>query len=106
MSVSTKNYSEQDTELLKELYEQFGNEGLDEIATRLGKTLRSVRAKLVKEQIYTAPAKKDAQRKNGKTKKEIIRDLENLGVSPEGGDGATKEFLTNVKTLIESIQNG
>ena len=79
---------------------QLGNDGLDEIASEVGKTVRSVRAKLVREGIYVAPDK-TTTRKDGPTKKELLRELEiavgeNIDVT--NFMGATKQgiqFLVN-----------
>ena len=37
-----------------EMYNELGNDGLDEIADSLGKSVRSVRSKLVREGVYVA----------------------------------------------------
>ena len=102
--MSREGYSEQDRQKALDMYAQLGNDGLETIADELGKTINSVRAKLVKEGVYIIPEKKPNQKKNGPSKKEIIRDLEKLGLAPDGLDGATKQGLNNIKLLIEEFK--
>ena len=70
------NYTEEDVTKLTSMYQELGNEGMDQIAETLGKSVRSVRAKLVREGIYIAPEKKasakkdkDVEKKGDETKK-------------------------------------
>lgn len=110
MAISTKNYSQEQTNQLKNLYTELGNNGLPEISQIMSKPIKSIRAKLVKEQVYIVPEKPASKRKNGPSKKEIVIELGKLGVPPEGLDGATKLALNNVKakiiSLMERIENG
>lgn len=101
---ATNNYTEEQTKQIIDLYNELGNEGLPEIATKVGKTVNSVRAKLVKEGIYEPSEKSSNRKKQGASKKEILRELENLGLRPDGLEGATKNALENIKTLIESFK--
>ena len=68
----TANYTDEQIDTISAMYQDLGNDGLDEIATQVGKTVRSVRAKLVREGIYVAPDK-TTTRKDGPTKKELLR---------------------------------
>ena len=102
--MSREGYSEQERETVLSMYDEIGNEGLKDIAEAVGKSINSVRAKLVKEKAYNAPEKKPNQRKNGPSKKEIIRELGELGLSPDGLEGTTKLGLNNIKKLIEDIK--
>jgi len=105
----TQNYTSAQTERIKELYETHGNSGIQLIADELEKSPNSVRAKLVREQVYMAPEKPIKIRKNGPSKKEIIREFEEFGFSTDALDGlqgATKAALNEVKNYIERIQNG
>lgn len=89
------NYSETDMSVLTNMYGELGNEGLDRIAETLNKTVRSVRAKLVREGLYVAPEKGAAKaKKEGPTKKELLNDLEKVAPFPvDGLVGATKEAI-------------
>ena len=58
------------------MYEELGNDGLDQIAAELDKTVRSVRSKLVREGVYVASPKKAAAKQEGPSKKEILREIE------------------------------
>jgi len=88
------NYTEEDVTKLTSLYQELGNEGMDQIAETLGKSVRSVRAKLVREGIYIAPEKKASAKKDGPTKKELLVELEGIAPFPvDGFMGATKEAI-------------
>ena len=92
------NYSETDMSVLTNMYGELGNEGLDRIAETLNKTVRSVRAKLVREGLYVAPEKGAAKaKKEGPTKKELLNDLEKVAPFPvDGLVGATKEAISHL----------
>jgi hypothetical protein len=92
------NYSETDMSVLTNMYGELGNEGLDRIAETLNKTVRSVRAKLVREGLYVAPEKGAAKaKKEGPTKKELLNDLEKIAPFPvDGLVGATKEAISHL----------
>ena len=89
------NYTDTDMSVLTNMYGELGNDGLDRIATTLNKTVRSVRAKLVREGLYIAPEKGTAKaKKEGPTKKELLLDLEKVAPFPvDGFMGATKEAI-------------
>ena len=65
------------------------------IAQAMGKAVRSVRSKLVREGVYVAAEKTaKAKRDEGPTKKEMLIELETLATFPvEGFMGATKEAI-------------
>jgi hypothetical protein len=92
------NYSETDMSVLTNMYGELGNDGLDRIAETLNKTVRSVRAKLVREGLYVAPEKGAAKaKKEGPTKKELLNDLEKIAPFPvDGLVGATKEAISHL----------
>jgi len=96
--VKKVNYSETDMSVLTNMYGELGNEGLDRIAETLNKTVRSVRAKLVREGLYVAPEKGAAKaKKEGPTKKELLNDLEKVAPFPvDGLVGATKEAISHL----------
>ena len=101
MMAKEPNYTEAQVETLKELYAQLGNDQLAQIAETLGKTERSVRAKLVREGLYVAPVKAAKAKDTGPSKKEILRDLEGAGFEPTGLEGATKEALSRILNLVQ-----
>ena len=71
-----------------------------EIADTVGKSVRSVRSKLVREGVYVAQPKKVTRKVEGPTKKEILRDLEGTGFDVKGFEGATKEALTRLLGMV------
>ena len=101
--MKTQNYSELEREKLLEMYEEGGNDTIPQIAETLGKSINSVRAKLVREKVYIAPDKSIRVKKNGLSKKEILIELENLGIVPDGLEGATKQALLNIKERLENV---
>lgn len=96
----TVNYTDAQIEKMGEMYAELGNEGLDQIAEALGKTVRSVRSKLVREGLYQAAPKKTAAKKDmGPSKKELLNELEAVvGFDVTPLQGATKE---GIQRLIE-----
>ena len=61
----------------------------------MGKTVRSVRSKLVREGVYVAQPKKASTKQQGPTKKELLRDL-SANMDVQGLEGATKEAITRL----------
>lgn len=94
------NYTEAQTEQLHNLYAELGTAGLDKIADQLGKTVRSVRAKLVRDGLYVAGEKAASAKATGPSKKELLRDFETAGFDPTGLEGATKEALARILNHI------
>ena len=95
------NYSDEDVSKLRTMYAELGNAGLDEIAKALGKSLRSVREKLVRDGLYVAPEKSaKATKEDGPSKKELLMELEAKGFDPEGFEGATKDAIKRVISLV------
>jgi hypothetical protein len=101
-SVNTPNYTEAQVEQLHNLYAELGSANLQSIAEALGKTVRSVRAKLVRDGLYVAPEKTTTARSTGASKKEILREFESTGFDPAGLEGATKEALVRVLNHIRT----
>lgn len=99
----TVNYTAEMVERMVTMYEQLGNEGMDEIADAVGRPVRSVRSKLVREGVYVAaPAKAKAKREEGPTKKDLLNELEGLVAFDVGGlMGATKEAIAHVIALAQ-----
>jgi len=91
MAQSQTNYS---AELTSQIVEQY-QAGVDvaEIATAIDKSVRSVRSKLVREGVYVAKPKVASKKVQGPTKKELLRDLENLEFDVTGFEGATKDAI-------------
>ena len=73
---------------------------VDQIADTVGKTVRSVRSKLVREGVYVAKEKVATRKVEGPTKKEILRDLDATGFDTKGFEGATKEALTRLLGMV------
>lgn len=96
----TVNYTDAQIEQMNSMYAELGNEGLEQIAEALGKTVRSVRSKLVREGVYQASPKKTAVKKDmGPSKKELLNELEAVvGFDVTPLQGATKE---GIQRLIE-----
>ena len=99
----TVNYTAEMVERMVAMYEQLGNEGMDEIAEAVGRPVRSVRSKLVREGVYVAaPAKTKAKREEGPTKKDLLNELEALvDFDVTGLTGATKEAIAHVIALAQ-----
>ena len=94
------NYTAEMVDSMIEMYNEVGNDGLDDIADTLGKTVRSVRSKLVREGVYVASPKKTAAKQDGPSKKEILRDIEAQGFDVTGFEGATKAELTRLISVV------
>lgn len=95
------NYSDEDLAKLRELYLEKGNDGLESIAEALGKSLRSIRAKLVREGLYVAPEKSAKVAKvEGPSKKELLLALDAKGIDPKGFEGASKDAIARVIALV------
>lgn len=103
MTATTKvNYTEAQVNQLHDLYAKLGSENLDSIAESLGKTVRSIRAKLVRDGLYVAPIKAAGVKATGSSKKEILREFETAGFDPTGLEGATKEALVRVLNHVRT----
>lgn len=95
------NYTPEMTAAIIEQYEQ--GISLEQIAETIGKTVRSVRSKLVREGVYVAQEKAPARKAEGPTKKEILKALDETGFNTQGFDGATKEALTRLLELAQTL---
>jgi len=96
----TANCSAEMVDQMIEMYNELGNDGLDQIAEEMDKSVRSVRSKLVREGVYIASPKKTAARQDGPSKKEILRDIESVGFDVSGFEGATKAALTRLMGVV------
>ena len=90
------NYTEELTAAIVQRYQD--GETVEAIAESIGKAVRSVRSKLVREGVYVAAEKPvKAKREEGPTKKELMRDLEAIAPFPvDGLMNATKEAIQAV----------
>lgn len=94
-------YTEEEKNKLLSLYEELGTENLELIAEKLDRPVKSIRSKLVREQVYVA-TKPGYIKKTGKSKKELLRDLEGIiDIDVTGFLGANKESLLS---LIEFLK--
>ena len=76
---------------------------VDEIANAIGKSVRSVRSKLVREGVYIPQEKKTSKKVQEPTKKELLRTLDELVDFPTTGLlGATKESILDLIKFAES----
>lgn len=94
-------YTEEQTQQLLKLYSIYGTDNIENIAKELDKPIKSVRSKLVKEKVYVSGST-GYIKKTGKSKKELLRDLESIiGIDTSGFIGATKE---SISSLIEFLK--
>lgn len=95
------NYTEAQTAQMIEDYQ--AGQTVEDIALAMGRAVRSVRSKLVREGVYVAAEKPvKAKREEGPTKKELMRELEAIAPFPvEGLMNATKDAI---QAIIEHLQ--
>lgn len=91
----TVNYTDEMVERMIARYQELGNDGIETIADEMGRSVRSVRSKLVREGVYIATLKAPAAPKDaGPTKKELLNQLEDVvGFDVTPLQGATKEGI-------------
>ena len=94
------NYTPEMLERMVAMYEDLGNDGIEEIAESLGKTVRSIRSKLVREGVYVATPKGASNKSEGPSKKELLREIEAKGFDTTGFEGATKIALSRLLGLV------
>lgn len=95
------NYTEELTASIVQRYQ--AGESVETIAESIGKAVRSVRSKLVREGVYVAaekPAK--AEKVEGPTKKELMRELE--AVAPFAVDGFMNATKEAIQALIDHLK--
>ena len=95
------NYS---VEMTDKIISQYQNgTSVDEIADAIGKSVRSVRSKLVRDGVYIPQEKKTSKKVQEPTKKELLRTLDELVDFPTTGLlGATKESILDLIKFAES----
>ena len=92
MPKKAPNYSEELTMQVIASYQ--AGSPVEDIAEAIGKSVRSVRSKLVREGVYVAAEKPTAKRDNGPTKKELFAELRTaLPDVPEGAFAMSKEAM-------------
>jgi hypothetical protein len=102
------NYTDEMTAKVVEMYVTSENDNsvdnLEAIAVAVGKTAKSIRAKLVKEGAYVVVEKSATKVKDdGPTKKDLINDLTDLtGLELAGIDGANKPALTELVEFLRA----
>lgn len=94
------NYTPEMLDRMVAMYEDLGNDGIPEIAETLGKTVRSIRSKLVREGVYVASPKGASNKTEGPSKKELLREIEAKGFDTTGFEGATKIALSRLLGLV------
>ena len=78
---------------------------LDAIADEIGKSVRSVRSKLVREGVYIAKPKTPSQKRDEPTKKELLNQLETIApFEVTGFMGATKSAISDLISHLELKQ--
>lgn len=97
------NYTPEMVAQMTEMYQELGNDGLEQIAEAMQRGVRSVRAKLVREGVYVAPeAPVKEKLPEGPTKKEMLDELESLvDFDVTGFMGANKDAIA---ALIAHLQ--
>jgi hypothetical protein len=103
-AAAKQNYTEELTAAIVQRYQ--AGEPVETIAESIGKAVRSVRSKLVREGVYVAVEKPKAQAKvEGPSKKELVNELESLVDFPvDGLMGATKEAIAHVIALARAVK--
>lgn len=98
------NYTEELTAKVISDYQE--GVDLDTIADTIGKSVRSVRSKLVREGVYVPkPKSASAKTSDGPTKKELLNKLESIApFEINGFIGATKSALSDLLIHLETKQ--
>jgi hypothetical protein len=103
MADAKVNYTADMVDTAKTFYGENGNEGMAELATLLGRSVRSVRAKLVREGVYVADVKPEPKAKDdGPTKAELLEAIEAAGFDADGLRGATSAALARVLAVVSA----
>jgi plasmid maintenance system antidote protein VapI len=103
-ATAKQNYTEEMTNKLVSDYQS--GVSVETLAETLGKSVRSVRSKLVREGVYIAAEKPVKTAKvEGPSKKEMLNELEALVDFPvDGFMGATKEAIAHVIALAQAVK--
>lgn len=100
-TAKTVNYTDEMTQAIVSGYQE--GQSVEALAEAIGKSVRSVRSKLVREGVYVAQPKAKARKDEGPSKKEILRDIEATGFDVEGFQGATKDALTRLLAMTSAV---
>jgi len=101
MAKTSVNYTAEMVATATAFYAENGNGGMAELAETLGRSVRSVRAKLVREGVYVADVKQTPTAKvEGPTKAELLEAMAGRGFDVTGLEGATKDALVRVSELL------
>jgi|TARA_R110002153_G_scaffold3244_4_gene15765 hypothetical protein len=93
------NYNETMTTQITDQY--VAGVDLETIAESIGRSVRSVRSKLVREGVYVTPPKPEkADIVSGPTKIELLTILEATGLDVAGLEGATKDAISRLITAV------
>jgi len=93
------NYTAEQVTSMVDAYQ--AGTSVDALAEQMGKSVRSVIAKLVREGVYVAQEKPKANKVEGPTKKELLIELERrVSFDVNGLMGATKEAI---QSLIDAF---
>ena len=93
--MKTPNYTQAQVAQITDAYQQ--GQDIEQIADAVGKSVRSVRSKLVREGVYVAKPKTTSKKVLGPTKKELLIELEEIApFSVDGFMGATKEAINDL----------
>ena len=107
MATKTPNYTSEQVAYMVETYDaEPTRETVDRLATELGKSARSVIAKLARETTYVKEEKpKAAAKQEGPTKGEMLTTLAKIAptVDVDGLAGANKAAIQSVIDLVEAL---
>ncbi len=92
-----QNYTPEMTAQIVEQYQ--AGVSVEDLATSIEKSVRSVRSKLVREGVYVAKPKATARKSDEPTKKELLNELETVyPFDVNGLTGATKDAIKDLLT--------
>jgi hypothetical protein len=95
LQMAKPNYDETMTTQIVDQYVAGTN--LETIAESIGRSVRSVRSKLVREGVYVAlPKPEKTEVVSGPTKAELLTELAATGLEIKGLEGATKEAISRL----------
>ena len=98
-NMATQNYTAELTAKIVSDYK--AGVDVNDIASAIDKSVRSVRSKLVREGVYVAKPVTKSTKVMGPTKKELLIELQdNYGYDVSGLEGATKEAISHLMTVL------
>ena len=104
---TSTNYTEEMIDQITDMYAEMGNDGMDAIAEAVGRSVRSVRSKLVTLGVYVKQDKPvAAAKREGPTKKDMLNSLEAIvPFAVDGLMGATKDAIGELIDFALSVQS-